>query len=414
MNHTTFVVTRFSNRSGSVSWRVSGNFHGVRVRNNFSSKEEARAEKATLELKAIQNASGLRASATFLTDEQLREAEASYRKLVDRPQSLSVYLDYALANYREPEREVPLAIAVDEYVAAKLKDVERTILSIRQFRSIRNELELLKSHFPKRSVAQLSPLEIIAYLERGRAALKTYNNRRGILSTLFGFAVQRDWIARNPIEKTPYHRISHRRGSAQTITAERAADLMAHVEGFKDGVLVPYFALCLFAGVRPCPVFGEISKLQPGQVRLDTGTIHIEPEVSKVRMKRHIAIQPNLATWLRAYPLDHYSIIPPNTAKNRLKVFAAFGLSHDVLRHTFISMFVANYRSMGEAALQAGNSESIIRKHYLDLKSAAEAEAFFNILPGTLNASKTTGSTRLPHPTPFLPPVAPGRCIGAA
>jgi hypothetical protein len=36
---------------------------------------------------------------------------------------------------------------------------------------------------------------------------------------------------------------------------------------------------------------------------------------------------------------------------------------------------------MGEAALQAGNSESIIRKHYLDLKSPAEAERFFAIMP---------------------------------
>ncbi|HUE13898.1 MAG TPA: hypothetical protein VMR25_07030 [Planctomycetaceae bacterium] len=192
---------------------------------------------------------------------------------------------------------------------------------------------------------------LVAFLERGRAALKTYNNRRGILSTLFSFAVQKDWLARNPIEKTPYHRISHRRGSAQTLISDQAAKLMAHVEGFKEGALVPYFALCLFAGVRPCPVFGEISKLQPVQVRLDTGTIHIEPDVSKVRMKRHIAIQPNLDAWLRAYPLSRHPIIPPNTAKNRLKVFAAFGLTHDVLRHTFISMFVAKYRSMGEAAL---------------------------------------------------------------
>jgi hypothetical protein len=44
-------------------------------------------------------------------------------------------------------------------------------------------------------------------------------------------------------------------------------------------------------------------------------------------------------------------------------------------------MFVAKFRSMGEAALQAGNSESIIRKHYLDLKSSGEAEQFFGILP---------------------------------
>jgi hypothetical protein len=67
--------------------------------------------------------------------------------------------------------------------------------------------------------------------------------------------------------------------------------------------------------------------------------------------------------------------------KHRAKIAKLFGLSHDVMRHTFISMFVGKFRSMGEAALQAGNSESIIRKHYLDLKTAAEAELFFGILP---------------------------------
>ncbi|MGH7995476.1 MAG: hypothetical protein ACREFX_03900 [Opitutaceae bacterium] len=58
-----------------------------------------------------------------------------------------------------------------------------------------------------------------------------------------------------------------------------------------------------------------------------------------------------------------------------------FPLAHDVMRHSFISMFVAKFRSIGEAALQAGNSENIIRKHYLDLKTTEEAEQFFGILP---------------------------------
>jgi hypothetical protein len=76
-----------------------------------------------------------------------------------------------------------------------------------------------------------------------------------------------------------------------------------------------------------------------------------------------------------------FAIVPANCTNTRAKVCAKFGLSHDVLRHTFISMFVAKFRSMGEAALQAGNSESIIRRHYLDLKSLAEAERFFAITP---------------------------------
>jgi hypothetical protein len=98
-------------------------------------------------------------------------------------------------------------------------------------------------------------------------------------------------------------------------------------------------------------------------------------------MKRNVTIHPNLAAWLRAYPLDRFPIIPANLQHTRAAVAKAFDLSHDVLRHTYISMFVAKFRSIGEASIQAGNSESIIRKHYLDLKTSAEADRFFSILP---------------------------------
>jgi integrase len=382
MSHNTaFAVSRFENRNGVTSWRVEGKLHGLRIRKNFKTREAAAAEKDVLELKALQAAAGLHVATTFLTEEQIREAESVFRRLADRPRSLTCYLDYAFANYREPERNVSLAAAVDEYLATKRKEHERTLLSERQLRSIKYELETFKRRFPAPTLPESSAASLIAYLERGAPSLKTYNNRRAVLSTFFKFAYWKDWITTNPIEKTPHHRISHRRGSATTITAEHATKLMAHLETFQDGVLVPYFALCLFAGIRPSLYCGEITRLRPEHVRLDTGVIHIEPEVAKVRMKRLVTIQPNLAAWLRAYPLDRFPIIPTNVPRIRRKVFAAFGLTHDVLRHTFISMFVAKFRSMGEAALQAGNSESIIRKHYLDLKSTAEAEHFFAILP---------------------------------
>ena len=70
------------------------------------------------------------------------------------------------------------------------------------------------------------------------------------------------------------------------------------------------------------------------------------------------------------------------------------------MRHTFISMFVAKFRSMGEAALQAGNSEGIIRRHYLDLKTLEEAEGFFGILPSHVAAvseKKCDGALSLVH-----------------
>jgi hypothetical protein len=84
-----------------------------------------------------------------------------------------------------------------------------------------------------------------------------------------------------------------------------------------------------------------------------------------------------------------------NFKKRREKFVQQFGLTHDVLRHTFISMFVAKFRSIGEAAIQAGNSESIIRKHYLDLKTTKEAEEFYGILPKGVERT-ATGTVAFP------------------
>ncbi|RRJ96385.1 site-specific integrase [Opitutaceae bacterium TAV4] len=376
-----FVVTEFTNPSGQIVYRVYGRLNGQRVRKNFSTRKEAEAEKEVWEIRALQEETGIRAAATRLTDSQLQEAEAAFTRLKDAPKSPLFYVDYALANYREPQHQKALTEAVAEYLASKQRDQERTLISLRQVLSIKYELKCLLKHFPKDTASQITAARLLPYLERGKANLKTYNNRRGIVSTLFKFALQKEWVLSNPMEKTPHHRINHRRGSAVTITAEKAAALMEYVETYDSGKLVPYFATCLFAGVRPCIRYGEITKLKAESVKLDTGVIRIEPDVSKVRMPRLITIQPNLAAWLRAYPLTKFAIVPPNATNTRRPVFARFDLTPDVLRHTFISMFVAKFRSMGDAALQAGNSESIIRKHYLDLKSAAEAEQFFGILP---------------------------------
>jgi integrase len=384
-----FAVSRFKNRNGAISWRVAGWLDGVRIRKNFKSREEAAAEKAALELKALQANGNVRSSLTFLTEEQLREAEAAFNRLKDRPHQLSYYLDYALVNDREPASQQSLAVAVADYEARKTREQAQAIISGPQLTTIKRHLAVLQTYFPGATVAELTAAKLTIYCQHGNAGLKTYNNRRGVLSTFFKFAFQKDWIAANPIEKVPYHRIAHRRGSANTFTAKQAADLMAYVETYHGGKLVPFFALCLFAGIRPCLRTGEILKLQPAQIRLDTGVIHIEPEVSKVKMKRSITLQPNLAAWLRVYPLEQFPIIIPNLQKRRAKIAKIFGLSHDIMRHTFISMFVAKYRSMGEAALQAGNSETIIRRHYLDLKTTAEAEAFFSILPSRHVVSNT-------------------------
>jgi hypothetical protein len=92
-------------------------------------------------------------------------------------------------------------------------------------------------------------------------------------------------------------------------------------------------------------------------------------------------IQPCLHAWLTRYPVERYPIIPRSASNLLAEVRKKFSLGHDVLRHVFISMHVAKFRSMGDTALQAGNSEAIVKKHYLNLVTPEEADAFWRIVP---------------------------------
>jgi len=381
MNQATpFVISPFANPSGKVVFRVSGWLDGKYIRKNLRTRPEAEAERQVLEVRSLQGETATRTAVTRLADDQLHEAEAVFHRLEGKARSLSFYVEYALANFREPVTQKLLTEAVTDYVATKQHEHEQDLLSEPHLTRMKRDLKRLEKHFPSATVAELTGARLIGYFEARGAGLKTYNNRRGIVSTFLKFALQRDWIADNPLAKIPPRRIRRRGGCATTFAASQAAGLMAHVEEHYPSA-VPFFALCLFAGIRPCLRTGEILRLQPGSVKLDSNLIRIDGEVSKIREPRNVTIQPNLAAWLRAYPLKQHPIIPANLQHIREKVAKSFPLSHDVMRHTFISMFVAKFRSIGEASIQAGNSESIIRKHYLDLKSPAEAAAFFGILP---------------------------------
>ncbi len=377
--NSSFSISQFTNPSGEVVFRISGWLDGKRLRKNFSNRAEAEAGRQAYEISSLQ--AGVHIAATRLTDEQLHEAEALFLRLADRKQSLSAYVEFALANYREPEKQKRLADAITEYVAAKKHEHEQDLLSISQFLRIGRDLKRLQRNFPDASVAELTVQKLVTYFEHGRPALKTYNNRRGIVSTFLKFAFLRGWIAENPIAKVPQHRIRRRRGMAATLSAAQAHELMEHMEDYEGGRWVPYFALCLFAGIRPSVPDGEITKLKPEAVDLDAGVISVSAEVSKVREPRKVVIQPNLAAWLRTYPLERFPLAITNFYRRRARIGKEFVLTHDVMRHSFISMFVAKFRSIGEAAIQAGNSEGIIRRHYLDLKSAQEAEDYWSIFP---------------------------------
>jgi hypothetical protein len=225
----------------------------------------------------------------------------------------------------------------------------------------------------------------LALLKTRGTTPKTWNNYRADLHNLFEHAKSKSvgWIGMNPVSDIEKRKIDGR-GMACILKYEQCTLLMTEVESFEKGCLVPYFALALFAGLRPGPD-GELHKLLRSEQRADfvdlaNGVIHIQPEVSKTRDYRQVKIRPNLAAWLKAFPLGP---LPTNFDRNLKKLRKKHALGHDVLRHTFFSMHVGAFGSISEAALEGGNSEQVCKKHYLNLTNKADAAKFWEIQPAS-------------------------------
>jgi integrase len=397
-----FKIVDFSNPSGARSYRVTGTLDGQTIRKNFKSKSEAIAFRQRMDIEFLNQESDGQTVWTTLTQDQNREAIAAVNllKRAGSTKPLSFAVQYLLEHYKEAEENKSPAEAAEIYLKEKVREVERGIIIKRQERAIRLELNKFSQFFDGRVIGEIISTEIREYLDspigRSKAICspKTWNNRRGYLSTFFKFCLSKKFIDKNPILDVPQYKIKKARGTADTLSAIEAKELMHFLQTYKgkqnksgswwgvEGCMVPYFALTLFAGIRPDYQDGEISKLKHQDIRIDTGVILIEPEVSKVNEKRSIDIQPNLKAWLKAYPISQYPILTSSRFSDMLiDIRKCFALSHDVMRHTFISMHVGKYRSVGDASLQAGNSESVIRKHYLNLKTAEEATVFWDIFP---------------------------------
>lgn len=95
-------------------------------------------------------------------------------------------------------------------------------------------------------------------------------------------------------------------------------------------------------------------------------------------------VSDNLAAWpqphasrgpvVTTHPIDRW--IRPAAKR------ACIAWPHNVLRHSFISYRIALVKSADQVALEAGNSPTIIFKHYRELVTEGQAREWFGVMPG--------------------------------
>jgi hypothetical protein len=324
-----------------------------------------------------------------LTEAQHEEARIAFDRLAGT-YSLTGAVDFFLKHHRPPE----FTIAMSEALKLYLDDKERDGLRDRSVAALRSVISQLVTSTEDAEVHTVTAQSVEGFL-RGlrakdgisKASRKTWNNYRNDLNGFFSWSAEADQATNRPYTfENPVSAV--RKFSARQVREEQSAKpettsnagvirLMSVLMRWRGGALARYYALLYFAGIRP----EELKRLSPREaelVNLRTRTITIPANISKTRHERHVPISENLAKWMEATPGP---IIPPNFDRLVKKARKHFQLSHDEPRHTFISFHVALHRSIGDAALVAGNSETIIRRHYLNLQPAEEGATFFSIVP---------------------------------
>lgn len=375
------IVRRMVNEHGyqypivMVEGRDSG---GKRIRKRFKSEEDARTWKGLQEIKALNHHSELHSVVTKLTQAQISEAEALVARL-STGYTLTQVGDYFFQHFHEPAFKISFSEA-----SVKFRGSMEGVIRDRTLVQLKSTLGQFEQFVENCNLHEITPEDVERYLRSLRArdgtnqaSRKTWNNYRADLHLFFEWCAdkQRRWLSSNPAADTTKFKID--REHIEVLNLERANALMSYVSEFKGGKLVRYFALALFAGVRPG---GELEKLDehPELVDLSNKVVKITAAVSKTVKPRQIKIRENLYQWLTQFPGE---IFPINCDRELKAVRKNFALSHDILRHTFISIHIGAFKSFADAALESGNSEKIIRDNYLNTSVTAEAKAFWRILP---------------------------------
>ena len=163
----------------------------------------------------------------------------------------------------------------------------------------------------------------------------------------------------------------------------------------------------MFAGSRTA----EVCRLDWSEVNLDKELIEIKKGKAKTRSRRLVPITPNLALFLKDVAQSS-GLVWPNSEPFLFDLMRDAGKDsgvkwkHNALRHSFISYRVAKIKNVNEVAMEAGNSPDMIFKHYRELVTEKEADAWFGVTPAMVAALKKKQEAERAAKVVELPKVA--------
>jgi len=369
-----------TNYTPSAPWmvRVPPHLHRIEgARKKFFAKESI--AKAYIERLAKQ-LGDYHSQALGLSDRQKLEASECYRLLEGRNASLFDAVHHYVTYLDETKRSIPLGELFDEFLSIKHQDN----VSPKYLADLRSKLGRFVNSFHDTLVCNLTVAQIEAWIRSLNIGTVSRESYRRNVSVLLEFGRRRGYLRANPTADIKIRRRPE--GEVSILTPDELRNLLSKCAP----EIVPYVAICAFAGLRP----SEAASLLWSDVRLDTMQIEVRARHSKTRRYRLVPIQPNLSEWLMRYRSDDGTVY--YSRRKFREAYKAAGMDEwkmDILRHSYGTYRLPLLKSADALALEMGNSPDVIFRHYRRPMNELSASAYFDLRPEVqYPASNSTAS----------------------
>lgn len=244
----------------------------------------------------------------------------------------------------------------------------------RYLEQMKHSLKMFGLKFGTRKIHEVSAWEIEEWLNENGWAQSTRRGMLAIISTLFSFAKKNGFCSENMASRV--ERPSYDERPPGIWNPETARTLLKAALKHDKGV-IPYLALCMFAGIRPA----EAEKITRADLLKDY--INIASHRAKTRQRRLVTRLPAFNAWLKAAGKVE---LPASNLRRRLaevrKHVKGLEWPHDVMRHSFASYHLALNSSPDKTAHELGHHNTdMLFRHYRELVTKKQAEEWFGIRP---------------------------------
>ena len=335
---------------GNPRWRVSAIVEGKRRQRFFKTKADAQAWGNDIR--------------------SLSPCEQFWRSLSnDERRGIMITYHRGEASPEPSLKPMLVESAIDRFLQIKLRQELRP----KTLKQIRCSLLLLAKAFNQLYCHQIRTSMIEEWFCSRKWNRNTIDGVIAKIGPFFNWCIRESLCTKNPLKSI----ILPKREETPVciFTSTQVSDLLNSALQ-QDPQLIPYFALGIFAGIRP----DEIMRLQWQDIRAEG--IFIEGHKSKTRQRRLVKITDNLRAWLSLG-----GDLPPKNKRKRLagiRRLAEVDWGHDIMRHTFASYHLARWCSPDQTAHELGHRDTnMLYRHYRELVTQLDAREFWSIRPKT-------------------------------